>query len=106
MVHAGKSYKVLIDSGAAISLVRYSMYQNIDNSLKTAIHVTSVQLNIADGSPITALGITSLQLRMADFKFSDNFIIFARLPDTELLLGINVQKKFTMSCAWDQEKYC
>ena len=35
-VHTGKFYKALIDSGAAISLVRYSMYQNIDNSLKIA----------------------------------------------------------------------
>ena len=25
-VHAGKCYKVLIDSGAALSLIRYSMY--------------------------------------------------------------------------------
>ena len=61
-VHAGKCYKALIDSGAAISLVRYSMYQNIDNSLKTAIQVTSIQLNTADGSPMTALGITHSNL--------------------------------------------
>ena len=28
-VHAGKWYKALIDSGAAISLLRYSAYKNI-----------------------------------------------------------------------------
>ena len=28
-VHAGKCYKALIDSGPAISLVRYSTYQNL-----------------------------------------------------------------------------
>ena len=39
-VHAGKWYKALIDSGAAISLVRYSTYQSMDNSLKTNIHST------------------------------------------------------------------
>ena len=48
-VHAGKCYKALIDSGAAISLVRYSTYQKIDNSLKRAIQVTSIHLNTADG---------------------------------------------------------
>ena len=33
-VHVGKCYKALINSGAAISLVRCSMYQTTDNSLK------------------------------------------------------------------------
>ena len=45
-LHAGKHYKALIDSGAAVSLFRYSMHQNIDNSLKTATQstmVTSIQ---------------------------------------------------------------
>ena len=34
-VHAGKCYKALIDSGAAISLLRYSTYQNTEDSFKT-----------------------------------------------------------------------
>ena len=55
---------------------------------------------------MTALGITTLQLRIADFKFSHNFIICDRLPDMELLFGINVQRKFALSYAWDQEKNC
>ena len=38
MVHAGKCYKALIDSGLTISLVRYSMYQSIDNSSKTFLY--------------------------------------------------------------------
>ena len=33
-VHAGKWYKALIDSGAAISLLRYSAYKNIEDSLQ------------------------------------------------------------------------
>ena len=81
-VHAGKCYKALIDSGAAILLVRYSTYQRIDNSFKTAMQVTSIQLNTADGSPMTALGITTLQLPIADFEFSHHFIIWYRLPGT------------------------
>ena len=104
MVHAGKCYEALIDSGATISLVRYSTYQNIDNSLKTAIQVTLIQFNTADGSPMTALGITTLQLQIVDFKFSHNFIISDRLWDMELLFGINVHQKFTLSYAWDWEK--
>ena len=105
-VHVGKHCKALIDSGAAASLVRYSTYQNIDNHLKAAIQPTLIQLNTADGSPMTALGITTLQLRIADFKFSHNFIICDRLPNTGILFGINVQKEFTLSYDWDQERDC
>ena len=36
-VHAGICYKPLIDSGAAISLIRYSTSQLIDNSFKKPI---------------------------------------------------------------------
>ena len=103
-VHAGKCYRALIDSGAAISLVRYLTYQNTDNILRIVIQTTSVQLNRADGSLVTALAITKLQFWIADFKFSHTFIICDRLPDMEILFGINVQKKFTLSYAWDQEK--
>ena len=55
---------------------------------------------------MTALGITTLQLRIADFIFSHNFIICDRLPEMELLFGINVQKKFSLSYAWDRDKNC
>ena len=55
-VHAGKHYKALIDSGAAISLLRYSTYQLIDNSFKTPIQLTTTKLNMADGSPMTCIG--------------------------------------------------
>ena len=105
-VYAGKCYNTLIDWGAAISLVRYFTYQNIDNSLKTAMQSTLIHLNTADGSPLTASGITTLQLWIADFKFSHNFIIWDTLPNTEILIGIDVQKKFALSYAWDQRRNC
>ena len=54
-VHTVKSYKALIDSGTAISLIRYSMYQLIDDSFKTSIQPTNTKFNTVDGSPITAL---------------------------------------------------
>ena len=59
-----------------------------------------------DGSPMTALGMTALHLRIAEFKFTHNFIICNRLPDTELIFGIDIQKKFSISYAWDKEKNC
>ena len=74
-IHAGKCYKAVTDSGAAISLIRYSTYQLIDDSFKTPIQLPSTKLNTADGSPMTALGMTALHHRIADFKFTHNFII-------------------------------
>ena len=106
MVHTGKCYMALIDSGAAISLVWYSTYQHIDDSFKTPIQSTIAKLNTADGSPMTALGMTALHLRIADFKFTHNFVICNRLPGTEIIFGIDIQKKFSISYAWDSEKNC
>ena len=105
-VHAGKLDKTLIDSEAAISVVQYSTYQHIDDSFKTPIQPTTAKLNTADGSPMTALGMTTLHFRIADFKFTHKFIICDRLPETEIIFGIDTQKKFSISYTWDSKKNC
>ena len=105
-VHAEKCYKALIDSVAAISLIRYSTYQTIDSSFKTPIQTATTKLNTTDESLMTALVITALNLRIADFKFTHNFIICDRLPHTEILFGIDIQKKISLSYAWDRENNC
>ena len=105
-VHAGKCYKALIDSEAVISLLQYSTYQLIDNSFKTPIQPTTVKLNTADGLPMTALGMTMLHLRIVNFKFTHNFIICNRVPDTEIIFGIDIQKKFSISYPWGKAKNC
>ena len=65
---------------------------------------TTTKLNTADGSPMSALGMTALHLRAAEFKFTHNFIICNHLPETELISGIDIQRKFSISYAWDKEK--
>ena len=55
---------------------------------------------------MSALGITALHLRIAEFKFTHNFIICNQLPETELIFGIDIQRKFSISYAWDKEKNC
>ena len=106
MVHTGKCYKALIDSGEAIFLIRYSTYQTIDSSFRTPICATMTKWNTADGSPMTALGMMVLQPRIAYFRFAHNFIICDRLPDTEILFGIDIQKIFSLLHPWDKEKNC
>ena len=91
-VHTGKCHKALINSGLAISLIRYSTCQFIDGSFKTPIKLTSTKLNTADGLPMTALGMTGLHCRIAHFKFTHIFIICDRLPYTEIMFGINYRR--------------
>ena len=53
-----------------------------------------------------ALGSTALHLRIAEFKFTHNFIFCDQLPETELIFDIDMQKKFSLSYAWDKDKNC
>ena len=52
------------------------------------------------------MGSTALHLCITDFKFTHNFIICNQLPDTELILGIDIQKKFSLSYTWDKDHQC
>ena len=105
-VHARKCYKALNDLGATVSLIRYSTYHHIDNNFKTFIQPTTAKLNTANGLLMTALGMTTLHLRISHFKFTHNFVLCNRLPDTEIIFGIDIQKKFLISHAWDMDKNC
>ena len=67
---------------------------------------TTAKLNTTDGSPMSALGMTALHLRIAEFKFTHNLIICDQLQETELIFGIDIQRKFSISYAWDKEKNC
>ena len=105
-IHAGKCYRALIDSGAAISLIRHSTYKQIDDCYKTPLQSTAAKLNTADGSLMTTLGSIALHLHIADFTFTHNFIVCDQLPDTELILGMDIQRKFSLSYAWDKDHQC
>ena len=99
MVYAGKQYQTLINSGAAISLIRHTTYKQIGDCYKIPIQPMAAKVNTADGSPMTTLGSTALNLHIADFKFTHNFIISKQLPDMELIFGIDIHKKFSLSYA-------
>ena len=68
------------------------------------IQPTTAKLNTADGSPMSAIGTTALHLRIAEFKFTHNFIICDQLPEMELIFGIDMQRKFSLSFSWDKER--
>ena len=53
---------------------------------------------------MSAIGTTALHLRIAEFKFTHHFIICDQLPETELIFGINIQRKFSLSYVWDKDR--
>ena len=55
---------------------------------------------------MSAIGTMALPLRITEFKFTHNFIICDQLPETELIFGIDMQRKFSLSYAWDKERNC
>ena len=55
---------------------------------------------------MSAIGTMALHLRITEFKFTHNFIICDQLPETELIFGIDIQRKFSLSYTWDEERNC
>ena len=80
--------------------------QKIEDCYKTCIQPPTAKLNTGDGSPMSAIGTMALHLWIAEFKFTHNFIICDQLPETELIFGIDMQRTFSLSYAWDKERNC
>ena len=51
-------------------------------------------------------GNDSLTLEDSRIQIHHNFVIHNRLPDTEIIFSIDIQKKISLSYAWDKEKNC
>ena len=74
--------------------------------LQDTIQPTTTKLNTVDGSLMSAIRTTVLHLRIAEFKFTHNFIICDQLPETGPIFGIDIQRKFSLSYAWDKKRNC
>ena len=103
-VHVGKRFKALNDSGAAISLAYTSVYSITEDCYKAKIMPAAVHLKTADESSMSSLGKATLHLCIADFKFSHNFIIWDKLPEADIVFGINLQKRYSLLYCWDSDK--
>ena len=55
---------------------------------------------------MSSIGTLALHLRIAEFEFMHNCIICDQLPETELIFGIDIQRKFSLSYAWDKKRNC
>ena len=95
-MHAGERFKALIDSGAALSLAHPSIYNKIEDCYITKILPAAVNLKTSDGLSMSSLGKATLHLYIANFKFSKTFIIRDKLLDTDILFGIDIQKRYSI----------
>ena len=50
------------------------------------------------------MGKAILHLQIANFKFSHTFITCNRLLETNILFGINLQKRYSLSYCWDADR--
>ena len=55
---------------------------------------------------MSAIETMALHLRITEFKFMHNFIICDQLPKIEFIIGIDIQRKFSILYAWDKERNC
>ena len=103
-VHAGKHYKALINQEPPYHSSDTQLIRTLRTVTSPPTQPITAKLNTADGSLMTELGMRALHLRIVEFKFTQNFIICNRLPNTELIFSIDIQKKFSISYTWDKEK--
>ena len=105
-VHAGKCYKALIIQELPFHYSDTQHINTLTTVFKTPIQPPTAKLNTANGSLVIALGMIALHLKIVDFKCTHVFVICNRLPDTELIFGIDIQKKFSISYVSDKGKNC
>ena len=82
-----------------------SAYNMIEEHCKNSILPAVIHLRKANGSPMSLMGKAHLHLQKANFKFSHTFIICDRLPETDFLFGINLQKWYSLSYCWDLDRH-
>ena len=99
-----KKIKVLMDSEIAMSLAHTNIYNMIKDCYKTKIMPAALHLKTADGSSLSSLGKTALHLLIANFRFSQTFIICNKLPETDILFSIDIQKRYSLSYSLDSDK--
>ena len=76
----------------------------IEDCYKTKLLSAAVNLKTGDGSSVSSLGKATLHLHIANFKFSHTFVICDKLPDTDVLFGIDIEKRYYLSYSWDSDK--
>ena len=95
----------MFDSKAVLSLAHTSIYNMIKDHYKTKLLPAAVHLKTADGSAMCSLGKATLHFHTYNFKFFHTFIIWDKVPDTDILFATDIQKTYSLSYTWDADNY-
>ena len=82
-----------------------SVCNMIEHHYKTSMLLTALHLRMAEGSLMSSMGKTTLHLWIASFKFLHTLIIYDRLQETNILFGINLWKRYSLSYCWDSDRH-
>ena len=69
----------------------------IEDQDKTKILPAAIHLKTVDGPAMYLLGKATLHLHITNFKFSHTFVICDKLLDRDILFGIDIQKRYSLS---------
>ena len=98
---------MLVDSGAAVSLIYLQAYKLMPDTLKTAITLPGEleTLTTADGSPMHIIGHATITIHLKNLRVTHHFVVVESLM-TDIILGIDFQREYRISYDWDDEKRC
>lgn len=78
----------MIDTGAAVSLIREDIWEKVAGSKPTLTAWTGCQLVGAEGSPIEIKGIATITFLIAGQRVHGDFLVTNRL-NSEAILGLD-----------------
>ena len=96
-----------MDSGAAVSPIHLQPYRLMPDTLKTVITLPGEleTLTTANGSPMHIIGHATITLHLKNLRVTNHFIVVESLM-TDVILGIDLQREYRISCDLDEEKWC
>jgi predicted aspartyl protease len=92
----GSPIELLVDTGATVDLLDYSVYCSLDLPHRTALKETKARLHGADGKPLDLLGETEVKIDTGEGVYSIRMVV-AKLGSLQGILGMRFLQKETCS---------
>jgi hypothetical protein len=90
----GSPIEMLVDTGATVNLLDYSVYCSLDSQCKTPLSETNASLHGADGNPLELKGETEIKINTGEETYSVGMVV-ARLGSLQGILGMKFLQEET-----------
>ena len=78
---------MLVDSGAIVNLMLYSLYKKLGGTDEELIKTNMTVSSIGEGDPIGAKGVASMELTIGSKTVATAFFVFEVQGNFNLILG-------------------